>query len=290
MASTAASTERENFPSSFSSMKYQYPPVFKDFLIRLAKSLDSENRAAFQFWCKGLLPGSMLDGDITTDAEFFALIDSLLNSNELSLTNMKVLKDILSSIGRMDLLQELKKVKLRISIGIILEDYLKFKSVDGFRQGTPMKSPENHRNIVKLLLTTKKENRDLITEVLGQLKPLCSDQNCLKKFKNIALIGSKLSWPMITSSLVIIGELYALLTPQSRIFEGGSCVYLFSKTKTSDLLSDWMFENGGLKMYNEFISKKQRATISESVPSSHGESLKDKIELLGSRVGLPLRN
>ena len=246
MASTAATTERENFPSSFSNMKYQYPPVFKDFLIRLVKYLDSENRAAFQFWCKGLLPGSMLDGDMTTDAEFFALIDSLLNSNELSLTNMKVLKDILSSIGRMDLLQELKKVKLRISIGIILEDYLKFKSVDGFRQGTPMKSPENHSNIVKLLLTTKEENLDLITEVLGQLKPLCSDQNFLKKFKNIALIGSKLSWPMITSSLVIIGELYALLTPQSRIFEGGSCVYLFSMTKTSDLLSDWMFENGGL--------------------------------------------
>ena len=75
----------------------------------------------------------MLDGDMTTDAEFFALINSLLNSNELSLTNMKVLKDFLLSIGREDLLQELKKVKLQISIGIILEDYLKFKSVDGFR-------------------------------------------------------------------------------------------------------------------------------------------------------------
>ena len=246
MASTAASTERENFPSSFSSMKYQYPPVFKDFLIRLVKSLTSENRAAFQFWCKGLLPGSMLDGDMTTDAEFFALIDSLLNSNELSLTNMKVLKDFLSSIGREDLLQELKKVKLQISIGIILEDYLKFKSVDGFRQGTPMKPSENHSNIVKLLLTSKEENRRLIAQILGQLKPLCSDQNFVKKFTNIALLGSKLSWPMISSSLVIIGELYALLTPQSRSFESGFYVYLFSMTKASKLLSDWMFENGGL--------------------------------------------
>ena len=221
-------------------MKYQYPPVFKDFLIRLVKSLTSENRAAFQFWCKGLLPGSMLDGDMTTDAEFFALINSLLNSNELSLTNMKVLKDILSSIGRMDLLQELKKVKLRISIGIILEDYLKFKSVDDFRQGTPMK------HIVKLLLTTKEENRHLIAQILGQLKALCSDQNFLKKFTSIALLGSKLSWPMITSSLVIIGEFYASLTPEPRSFAGGYYVYLFSNTKASDLLSDWMFENGGL--------------------------------------------
>ena len=240
MASIETSSERENFSPSHSIMKYKYPPVFKSFLILLVKSLDSKNRALFQFWCIGLLPGSMLDRDMSDDTEFYSLIESLLSSNQLSFTNTRLLKDILSRMGRKDLLQELKKVKLRISIGIILEDYLKFTSVDDFRHGNPMKP------IVKLLLTTKEENRHLIAQILGQLKALCSDQNFLKKFTSIALLGSKLSWPMITSSLVIIGELSASLTPQPRSFEGGYYVYLFSNTKASDLLSDWMFENGGL--------------------------------------------
>lgn len=286
MAFAAASIAREKFSPS-SSNKYKYPTVFKDFLIRLVKSFDSGNRAAFQLSCKGLLPDSMLDGDMTIDAEFFALINSLLNSNELSFTNMKMLKDSLSSMGRMDLLQELKKVKLRISIGIILEDYLKFKSVDDFSRGTLMEPPENHTNIVKLLLTTKEENHHLITQILGQLKSLCSDQNFLKRFTNIALLDSKLSWPMITSSLVIIGELYASLTPRSRIFER---VYQFSMTKTSKLLSDWMFENGGLKKYKEFISEKEAAKTNEAVPPSLEESLKEKIEQLVTRAGVPQRN
>ncbi|XP_022786909.1 uncharacterized protein LOC111327075 [Stylophora pistillata] len=271
-------------------MKYQYPPVFKDFLIHFVQSLNSSNRAAFAFYCQGLIPGSMLDGNMATDAELFALIKFLLSSNELSFTNMSLLKEFLSSIGRHDLLQELRKVKLRISVGLILEDYLKFRSVDGFPQNTALKPAENHADIVNLLLSTGAENRDQITQVLRQFKSLCSNRNFLKKFTNVALLDSQLSWPMVTSSLVIIGELYAFFTLHSRSFEEGSYVYWFSKTKASELLSDWIFENGGLKVYREFIEEKQVATISGLVPSSLRESLKENVYLLGIRMSVPSRN
>ena len=72
---------------------------------------------------------------MATDADVFNLIELLLCANELSFINMSLLKAILTSIGRLDLLQELQKAELRISTGIILEDYLKFKSVDGVHQG-----------------------------------------------------------------------------------------------------------------------------------------------------------
>ncbi|XP_022786897.1 uncharacterized protein LOC111327064 isoform X2 [Stylophora pistillata] len=240
IASTAATSKNKTSSPPFSIMKYQYPPVFKDFIIHLVQSLNSSSRAAFKFYCKGLIPDSMLDGNMATDVEFFALIESLQRSNHLSFTNMSLLKEILSSIGRRDLLQDLKKVKLRISIGFILEDYLKFKYVDG------MKPAKNHTDIVDLLLTTEVENCDLITQVLLQFNSLCSDRNFLKKFTDVARLDSQLSWPMVTSSLVIIGELYASFTLHSKSFEEGSYVYWFSNTKASELLSDWIFVNGGL--------------------------------------------
>ena len=139
---TGPSGNRRSFPSSFSLMKYQYPQVFKSFIVQLVKSLSNDDRAAFSFLCLGNIPGAMLDGDMATDAELFKLIKSLLNAQELSSTNMSLLKDILKDIGRIDLLQELEKVELKISIGVVLENYVRFKSVDGFRRDTETKPPD----------------------------------------------------------------------------------------------------------------------------------------------------
>ena len=105
----APSGNRRSFPSPFSLMRYQYPQVFKSFIVQLVKSLSNDDRAAFSFLCLGNIPGAMLDGDMATDAELFKLIKSLLNAQELSSTNMSLLKDILKDIERIDLLEELEK-------------------------------------------------------------------------------------------------------------------------------------------------------------------------------------
>ena len=246
--SPAISGFQRSCPSPLSLMKYEYPPVFKSFLVHLVKSLNTDDRAAFKLWCFGLVPGSKRDCNMATDADVFNLIELLLCANELSFTNMSLLKAILTSIGRLDLLQELQKVELRICTGIILEDYLKFKSVDGVHQGNDIKlSRDSHANITEFLLTMKEENQELIELVLGQLGQFSG--NNILEILNSVLRSSQLSWSVVTASLVIIGELYASFSASSGgldVATDGYYMSLFSEAKISEVLAAWMVKDGGL--------------------------------------------
>ena len=245
MASTPATSGfQRSCPSPFSLMKYEYPNVFKRFLVHLVKSLNTDDRAAFKLWCFGLVPGSKLDRNMATDADVFNLIELLLCANELSFTNMSLLEEILTSIGRLDLLQELQKAELRICTGIILEGYLKFKSVDGVHQGNDIKlSRDSHANIAEFLLTMKEENQELIELVLGQLGQFSG--NNILEILNSVLRSSQLSWSVVTASLVIIGELYASFSASS-VATDGYYMSLFSEAKISEVLAAWMVKHGGL--------------------------------------------
>ena len=245
MASTPATSGfKKSCPSPFSLMKYEYPNVFKRFLVHLVKSLNTDDRAAFELWCFGLIPGSKLDGNMATDADVFNLIKLLLCANELSFTNMSQLEAFLTTIGRFDLLQELQKAELRISTGIILEGYLKFKSVDGVHQGNDIKlSRDSHANIAEFLLTMKEENQELIELVLGQLGQFSG--NNILEILNSVLRSSQLSWSVVTASLVIIGELYASFSASS-VATDGYYMSLFSEAKISEVLAAWMVKHGGL--------------------------------------------
>ncbi|XP_022805016.1 uncharacterized protein LOC111342233 [Stylophora pistillata] len=261
-------------------MKYQYPQVFKSFIVQLVKSLNIDDRAAFGFLCLGNVPGSKLDGNMATDSELFALIKSLLNADQLSFNNMTLLKYILTSIGRIDLLQEQEKVELQISTGMVLEYYRKFKSVDGFRPDAHAKLPDDSLgDIVEILFTTKEENLGMITKILDQLRQLGDTQQILNTF----ILNSQLSWSLYTILLVIIGENYSPWL-NSETLEDGQYLNWFTKTETSRLLANWMFRNGGLETYREFIKGRKGASISESVLRNIGISLSQDIKLLGDRV------
>lgn len=256
---TGPSGNRRSFPSSFSLMKYQYPQVFKSFIVQLVKSLSNDDRAAFSFLCLGYIPDSKLDGDMAIDAELFKVIRSLLNTQELSSTNMSLLKDILKDIGRIDLLQELEKVELKISIGVVLENYVRFKSVDGFRRDLETKPPDNLSDVLEHLLTTKQNNQEMISQLLEPLRQISDCHQILHAF----IHETPPSWSQFTVLLVVICELYAACTPNSRdveFLEDGYYVCWFTKTETCELLSDWMFTNGGLKTYKEFVKEKKGAT------------------------------
>ena len=248
MGSTpATSSFQRSCPSPFSLMKYEYPNVFKRFLVHLVKSLNTDDRAAFKLWCFGLVPGSklQLDRNMASDADVFNLIELLLCANELSFTNMSQLEAFLTTIGRLDLLQELQKAELRISTGIILEGYLKFKSVDGVHQGNDIKlSRDSHANIAEFLLTMKEENQELIELVLGQLGQFSG--NNILEILNSVLRSSQLSWSVVTASLVIIGELLYASFSASSVATDGYYMSLFSEAKISEVLAAWMVKHGGL--------------------------------------------
>ena len=235
--------------SPFGLKKYEYPPVFKSFLVHLVKSLNTDDRAAFKLWCLGVVPGSKRDRNMATDADVFNLIELLLCANELSFTNMSLLKAFLTTIGRLDLLQELQKAELRISIGIILEDYLKFKSVDGIHRGNDIKLPRDcHANIAEFLLTMKEENQELTKLDLGQLRQI-SDDIILEILNGSVLCSSQLSWSVVTASLVIIGELYATFSASSGgvdVATDGYYMSSFSETEISEVLAAWLIKHGGL--------------------------------------------
>ena len=263
----APSGNRRSFPSPFSLMRYQYPQVFKSFIVQLVKSLSNDDRAAFSFLCLGYVPDSMLDGDMAIDAELFNLIKSLLNAQELSSTNMSLLKDILKDIERIDLLEELEKVELQISTGVLLENYVRFKSVNGFRRDAETKPPDNLSDVLEYLLTTKQDNQEMIAQLLEQLRQISDCHQILH-----ALIRkAQPSWSLCTALLVVIYELYAACTPNSsdvELSQDGYYVCWFTKTETCKLLSDWMITNGGLVSklnlhiaYPEYINKSSKYQV-----------------------------
>lgn len=135
--------------------------------------------------------------------ECFTLITNLQYAEELSFINLSIIKYSLTSINHFELLQEC--LKLRITVAIIIECYLKSKYVGGFRQGTCAMLADDNINIVEYLLSTGENNHDKFNQEIENLKQDRDIHNFINRFKLDK--GSQLSWPVVTSYLMIIGEL-----------------------------------------------------------------------------------
>ena len=214
--------------------------VFKEFVIQCVRSLSLDEREAFRHWCIGIIPDSKLDVNLRNDGDIFKLIEFLCNDYKLSFTDFSLLRKILSSVGRCDMLEALERVELRISVGSIVEDYI--KSVNGFRQGVKLAS--RYTNIVEFLASTRGGNHELISSTLEVLRRVNDDNKMLEVLDRV-IPDSQLSWSTVISSLVIMGELYASFIPVD-LAENGYYVSLFSETRASECLTMWMLENGGL--------------------------------------------
>lgn len=231
-----------------SLLQIYYPRVFIRFLLRFAKALTLGNRAEFKLWCKGQIPGSKLDINPVDDGDFIALIESLLESNIVTLTDLSLLEEFLITVDCRDLLESLKEVELQISLSSIIEVYI--KSVKDLRRGAPMKLSCDQANIVKFLLAVKERNEDVICLAINQLEKFEEDRIILKIIENSSPEISQLSWSKFTSYLVFIGEFYASFsrrhTQLPDVKADGYYMSLFLDTKTCERLSGWMLKNGGL--------------------------------------------
>lgn len=216
--------------------------VFKDFVIQCVRSLSLDEREAFRHWCIGIIPESKLDVNLSSDGEMFRLIEFLCNDCKLSFTDLSLLRKFLSIVNRCDMLEVLERVELHMSVGSIVEDYI--RSVDGFRQDACMKLASRYANIVYFLVTTREGNQELISSNIEVLREV-NDNNKILENLDSAILDSQLSWSTVTSSLVIMGELYASFSPVD-LAENGYYVSMFSKTRASEFLTEWMLENGGL--------------------------------------------
>lgn len=216
--------------------------VFKDFVIQCVRSLSLDEREAFRHWCIGIIPESKLDVNLSSDGEMFRLIEFLCNDCKLSFTDLSLLRKFLSIVNRCDMLEVLERVELHMSVGSIVEDYI--RSVDGFRQDACMKLASRYANIVDFLVTTREGNQELISSNIEVLREV-NDNNKILENLDSAILDSQLSWSTVTSSLVIMGELYASFSPVD-LAENGYYVSMFSKTRASEFLTEWMLENGGL--------------------------------------------
>lgn len=100
--------------------------------------------------------------------ECFTLIKNLQYVEELSFINLSIIKYSLTSINHFELLQEC--LKLRITVAIIIECFLKSKYVGGFRQGTCAMFADDNINIVEYLLSTRENNHDKFNQEIENLK------------------------------------------------------------------------------------------------------------------------
>jgi len=214
--------------------------VFKRFVIQFVQSLSLDEREAFRHWCIGIIPDSKLDVDLTLNGEVFKLIEFLCNICTLSFTDFSLLKDFLSTVGRCDLLEALERVELRISVGSIVEDYI--KSVNGYRRGGHKKLASGYMDIVEFLAATRQGNLELLSPNREMLREVNVNNKILQ---NLDILNSQLSWSKVVSSLVIMGDLYAAFSSIGST-ESGYYVSLFSETRASECLTVWMLENGGL--------------------------------------------
>jgi len=216
---------------------------FKDFVIQFVRSLHLNDREAFRHWCIGKIPESKLDVSLSNDGEMFRLIEFLCNDEKLSLTDLSLLRKFLSSVRRFDMLETLERVELRICVGSIVEDYIKFVN-NGFRQDICIKMASGYTSIVELLFTAREGNQELISSILEVSRQVNNSSKMLEALDG-AILDSQLSWSTIISSLVIMGELYASFSP-GNLAENGYYMSMFSETRASEYLTAWMIENGGL--------------------------------------------
>lgn len=258
---------------------YQYPHVLKEFVVGCVRNLSIDDRAALRHLCLDYVAGSKLDVNLSSDHDIYKLFEFLVQDNKLSFADyVSVLKRILSVIGQKDLLQSLKQVKLRIYIGNIVEGYVKMKGC-ACENGGLSEGPCCYDGSVELLVAIKTRNKGLIEEFLNQLSMVVVDGNFLRICNGI--IRSHLSWSALVVYLVIIGELYGSYSRSSGtsvdVASDGYYAYAFSGTKTSQLLSEWILENGGLKTFKKFVWS-QRGVLDNG--SDVPESLREIRRLL----------
>ena len=210
--------------------------VFKEFVIQFVKSLTLDER----FWCQGIIPESKLDANLSKDGEMLRLIVFLCNDAKLSFNDLSLLREFLSSVSRCDMLEALERVELCIAVGSIVEDYI--KSVNGFRQ---LKLASRYKNIVEVLTTTREGNQELISSIIEVLSREITDNMKILENLDSAILDSQLSWSMVISSLLIMGELFVSFSP-GNLTENGYYVKMFSETRASEWLTVWILKNGGL--------------------------------------------
>ncbi|XP_022805032.1 uncharacterized protein LOC111342246 [Stylophora pistillata] len=262
-------------------MDCQYPPVFKGFFFHFGKSLTTDDRGAFKLWCKGVVPDSKREDKMASVSDIFSWIDFLLTDAVLSVTKTSWIEDFLSSVGRHDLLEALNEVKLQISLGSILKDYVKSVRND-LRDDALKPSCNRSANVVKFLLATKERNKELIRgRVSNHLEQVTAYSiSILENMNNSIPEISQPSWRKVTTYLVVIGEFFvSLCQPHTQLPDVAG---LFSNTEACKVLSKWMLENGGLEAFQGYIEKEE-TTIGRYVITIIRESLKEDIELLGSR-------
>ena len=86
--------------------------LFKSFIVNFVRSLNSDNQAAFRFWCFQIIPQGKLEieNDAIGDNQIYKLIILLYNDNKLSPTDMSLLKAFLDNVKNLKLLDDLKQV------------------------------------------------------------------------------------------------------------------------------------------------------------------------------------
>jgi len=228
MASTTPSRPRVK-PTGV--LNYQNPDVFKSFIIKFVTSLVRGERAAFRYWCLGLIPQGKLDISLDDYGDIFNLIEFLQNDNKLSVTDLSILKGFLKAIDRIDLLERLNHVELRTAIGIILE-YLSLNGQRGSCFAHDLYADIN----IDFLVATKETNQELISQAVELLKQF--------DYKSIIMVvlddvnqesqqSSQSFWSTLTALLLIVGEVYSSFTSDSAV-------------NINKLLSEEMLKNGGL--------------------------------------------
>lgn len=167
-------------PSGFPSSQQV---VFKRFILKFVQSLCKDDRTAFRYWCKELIPVRDVGRKVDDDDDIFKLIELLQDHNQLLLDDMFVLKTFLSGTQRCDLLIELEKAELSIVVGKILEHY-------------------------KVFCCQRSDGGDFYAEVVGLLV-----SRMPRRFEHLDgvireyLLSNGCTWPKVTAVLVILAEL-----------------------------------------------------------------------------------
>ena len=209
-------------------------PVFKRFIIEFVKALGMDDRKAFRFWCRGLIPTAELSHiEVEDDGGLFELIEILQDNNHLSFNDMSFLKKFLSGAKRLDLLKALEKAELTIVISEILDHYKR----KVFYKGSESTAGNFHADVVQLLVSTKEKSLELIqSQVLEHVRVL----DFLERVIHDYLLSNELSWSRVTAVLVILADISTEADKEDL-------------QTTTELLAERIRKLGGMVSFNTII-------------------------------------
>ena len=208
-------------------------PVFKRFIIEFVKALGMDDRKAFRFWCRGLIPTEELSHiEVEDDGGLFKLIEFLQDNNHLSFNDMSFLKKFLSGAKRLDLLKALEKAELTVVISKILDHY-KFKV---FYQGSDSAARNFYADAVQLLVSIKEKSQEL-----KQVRRT-GDGVLHSVFGRVIhdYLSHELSWSKVTAVLVILAEISTEADEEDL-------------QATTELLAESISKLGGMVSFNSII-------------------------------------